>query len=125
MVRPAPDPESFLPLKADVLQILLALADRDRHGYGLIQDVAAATAGQMQLQPGALYRRLEWLLDAGVIAELERRRIGQASSSGEDARRRSYRLTTFGRRVVRLEVERMEQVVSLARRGRALGRSRS
>ena len=74
------DPKSFLPLKPDVLQILLVLSERDRHGYGIIQDVAKATAGRMRLQAGALYRRLEWLLDHGVIAELERRPVGHCSA---------------------------------------------
>jgi DNA-binding PadR family transcriptional regulator len=104
-------PESFLPLKSDVLLILLALAARPLHGYGIIQDVAERSDGELRLQTGALYRTLRRLLSDRLIEESPR----PATAVGDDERRRYYRLTTLGNGVLRAEVERMSKLVRAAR----------
>ena len=99
--------------------ILLALADEERHGYGLLQEVAALTEGELQLEPGTLYRALHRMLKDGWVIESARR----PAADVDDERRRYYRLTEFGRRVMAAETERLEAMVSAARATRALGRA--
>jgi DNA-binding PadR family transcriptional regulator len=106
-----PDPSDFLPLKSDVLLIMLALAARPLHGYGVIRDVEERSGGEMRLQTGALYRTLRRLLNERLIQEC-------APPPGEesgDERRRYYRLTTLGQQVLDAEVERMSRLVRAAR----------
>lgn len=105
------EPSSFLPLKNDVLLILIALADRSAHGYGIIRDVEARTDGEVVLQTGALYRALKRLLADGLIEE------GPAppDADREDARRRYYRVTALGAAVRSAEIERMSTLVRAAR----------
>src|ERR1700739_4840618 len=86
-------PDSMLPLPAAVFHILIALADRDRHGYSIMQDVAARTAGKVQLSPGTLYSSIRRMLEQGLIEELAE----SPDPSSTDERRRYYRLTRFGR----------------------------
>lgn len=104
-------PESQLPLSPAVFHILLALVDGERHGYGIIQDVKLHTDGQMQLGPGTLYGAIKRLLKRGLIEEVGERPDPQLN----DERRRYYRLTEFGLRVLRLEAGRLNEMVQQAR----------
>jgi DNA-binding PadR family transcriptional regulator len=111
------DPRSHLPLKPVDLELLLALADEDRHGYGLVQAIAAHTSGLVVLDPGNLYRVVKRLLADGLVAE-----AGQRSAPDEAGeRRRYYRLTALGRRVLAAELERLRTLVN-APDARALAR---
>ena len=92
-----------------ILHILTALAGEERHGYGIMQEVARQSEGQYKLGPGTLYDNLQKLLEHAVVEESSRR------SAGDDPRRRYYRLTAFGRRVLLAEVTRLESVVRHAR----------
>ena len=104
------DPESFLPLTTAVLHILLALESEERHGYAIIQEVRETSEGMVKLGPGTLYRSLEQLLEDSLIEESTRR-----PSKDEDQRRKYYRLTSLGRRVLGLETRRLAAVVALAK----------
>jgi DNA-binding PadR family transcriptional regulator len=105
-------PEAHLPLTTPAYQILLALWDRDLHGYALIQDIQARTDGEVRLTASTLYGVLARLLDAGLIDELASRR--------GDSRRRCYRISGAGREVVRLEAARLERQAAAARAKRVL-----
>jgi DNA-binding PadR family transcriptional regulator len=94
-------PAGFLPLSAHQFHILLALTDADRHGYGVMQDVAQRTDGDMQLGTGTLYTAIARLVELGLIAETGR----------EDDRRRYYRLLPLGRAVLQAETRRLEALV--------------
>ena len=111
-----PDPHAQLPLTPVVLHILLALADErnGKHGYAVAREVEELTEGQINMGPGTLYGSIQRMLDAQLIEE---RRAGR---SDEDERRRFYRLTSFGRRVLSLEVARLASVVAIARRKQLL-----
>jgi DNA-binding PadR family transcriptional regulator len=111
------DPRAHLPLKPVDLELLLALAGEDRHGYGLVQAIAAHTAGLVTLDPGNLYRVIKRLLDDGLVAEAGQR---QADDAGGE-RRRYYRITPLGGRVLAAELERLRALVT-APRTRALAR---
>src|SRR3981081_709169 len=95
--------KTFLPLSPAALHILLALAGEDFHGYGIMQEVKRQSDGQYKLGPGTLYDNLQKLLDQKLVEEAARR-------ENEDPRRRYYRLTTFGRKVVTAEIRRLESV---------------
>lgn len=115
-----PDPDALLPLPAATLHILMALTEEDRHGYAIIQDVAARTGGELKLSAGTLYRSIQRMLEQGLIRE-SRERPGPEF---DDERRRYYRITDFGRRVGNAEAARLSQLVKLARsRGFAPGRA--
>lgn len=103
-------PEDLLPLQSAVFQILVALADRERHGYGIMQDIAARTDGKMRLSPGTLYGSIKRMLEQGLIQESEERPDPEL----DDERRRYYRITDFGRRVAGAETERLSKLVSQA-----------
>jgi DNA-binding PadR family transcriptional regulator len=105
-------PETLLPLKPVVFQVLLSLAEGERHGYAIVQDITARTAAKLRLEPGNLYRSLKWMLDRGLIEESERR----PAADLDDERRRYYRLTRFGQRVAEAETARLHQLVTDARR---------
>lgn len=112
-MKPTPDStevSALLPLPPATFHILLALAAGDRHGYGIIQDVAARTGGALRLSPGTLYRSIQRLLEQGLIAEPKRR-----SDPQDDPRRRYYQITPFGTAVARAEALRHAQLVRLAR----------
>lgn len=106
-----PDVSAFLPLSAQVFHILVALADRDQHGYGIMQDVEARTGGELRLSPGTLYGSIKRMLEQGLIIELGRR----DRPDEHDERRRYYRLTAFGRKVVKAEALRMSELIEQAR----------
>lgn len=103
-----PDPRQFLPLKPVDLQLLLALGEEELHGYALVQAMAERTDGLVALEPGNLYRVIKRLLADGLVAESERRAVAELS----DERRRYYRLTALGGRVVAAEIARLQALVS-------------
>lgn len=104
-------PEAFLPLPQATFQILVALAEGDRHGYSIMQDVAARTGDTLKLNPGTLYTTIKRLLADDLIAEVDHR----PRTADDDARRRYYRLTALGRQVARAEAARLEQLIAMAR----------
>ena len=106
-----PSVESLLPLPQATFSILLALADEDRHGYAILQEVAARTGGQSKLGAGTLYRSVQRMLEQGLIVELRERPAAEL----DDERRRYYRITPFGAAVARAEARRLTQLVKLAR----------
>jgi len=106
-----PASEAFLPLPTAVFHILIALADRDRHGYSIMQDVAARTDRAVQLSAGTLYSSIRRMLEQGLIEELSK----SPDRTSTDERRRYYRLTRFGRRVAAAEVARLSGLVRQAR----------
>ncbi|HEY6443281.1 MAG TPA: helix-turn-helix transcriptional regulator [Candidatus Acidoferrales bacterium] len=99
----------FLPLSPAALHILLALAGEDRHGYGIMQEVARQSQGQYELGPGTLYDNLEKLMNRGLVNDAPRR------AANEDSRRHYYRLTAFGRRVLSADLERLRAVLKEAK----------
>jgi DNA-binding PadR family transcriptional regulator len=105
-------PQDYLPLSESVFQILLSLADQDRHGYGIIKEVEARTKGRLRLAPGTLYGAIKRLKGQGLLAEAEER----VDSDLSDERRRYYSLTVSGQRVTRAEAAR---VADLARQAAA------
>lgn len=115
-----PDPQELLPLTPVVLHILLALAGdgRDdqpgRHGYAVAQEVETLTDGQIRMGPGTLYGSIQRMLGAALIEEAPRARGRTAGE--DDERRRYYRLTPLGRRVLQLELARLARVLRVARR---------
>lgn len=105
------DPNSLIPLQTATFHILVALADRDRHGYSILQDVAERTGGSVQLSAGTLYSSIRRMLEQGLIEEL-----AQSPEPGNtDERRRYYRLTKFGRRVAAAEAARLDNMLRQAR----------
>jgi DNA-binding PadR family transcriptional regulator len=111
MQRDFPDPTSLLPLPEATFHILLAVTDTDRHGYAVIQDVAARTGGKLRLSAGTLYRSISRMMEQGLIVETRERPVPEE----DDERRRYYRITPFGRAVAQAEVGRLAQLLDLAR----------
>ncbi len=112
--------ETLLPLQPAAFHILLALADEDRHGYAVIQEVGVRTGGKVRLSAGTLYRTIQRLLEQGLIVEVRERPLPEL----DDERRRYYRITPFGIAVARAEARRLAQMLDLARqRGLAPGRA--
>ena len=107
--RPVTD---FLPLKQDTFHVLLGMLDGERHGYALIREVSVRSNGRIQLQAGALYRLLARLLDDGLVTESQRR----SAADADDERRRYYRITALGKRVLAADAERMAGLAEAARR---------
>ncbi|HYC50277.1 MAG TPA: PadR family transcriptional regulator [Gemmatimonadaceae bacterium] len=115
-MAPGTDGRTLLPLTPVVLHMLLALADarQGKHGYAVAREVEETTDGHVRMGPGTLYGSIDRMLEANLIEEC-RSRI-----SDDDERRRYYRLTAFGRRVLSLELARLESVVLIARRKQLL-----
>ena len=111
--RPA---EDHLPLTVPVFQILLSLADRDLHGYAIIRDIRERTGDEVRLTASTLYAAIKRLLAGGLVEELDERPDPEL----DDARRRYYRITGFGREVARLEAARLERLTVMAREKRLL-----
>jgi len=107
------DAEGLLPLPEATFHILLAVADGDRHGYGIIQDVVARTDGALKLGAGTLYRSIQRMLEQGLVVETAQR----PAPEDDDERRRYYRITPFGRQVARAETARLQRLLTLARAG--------
>jgi DNA-binding PadR family transcriptional regulator len=110
MTRKEREPEGFLPLTPAVFHILLALADRERHGYGIMQEIAARTGGAMRMGPGTLYGSIKRMLADGLIEESGQRPDPEL----DDERRRYYRLTELGQRVLRAEALRLDRLLRIA-----------
>lgn len=106
-----PKSQTPLPLTPAVFHILLALAGDERHGYGIMQKVAAITDGALRLGPGTLYGTLKRLLAAGLVEESGER----GDPALDDERRRYYRLTEAGHRVAAEEARRLQSLVDVAR----------
>src|ERR1043165_1207228 len=98
-------PEDLLPLPTAAFHILVALADGDWHGYAIMQDIAQRTGGSIRMSPGTLYGAISRLLEQGLISEMP----------GHDDRRRSYRITAFGRAVAAADARRMSELLRQAR----------
>ena len=101
---PKKNPEAFLPLRSNWFHILLCLVEGEQHGYGIMQNVLARSEGKVRLWPATLYGSLKRLIEAGLIVESG----GRPAPEFDDARRRYYKLTTLGRRVLDLESQRIE-----------------
>lgn len=110
MSQPDPQPDSLLPLSPPVFHILMALSDRERHGYGIMQEIKQRTEGQVHLVPGTLYGAIKRLLERGLIEESGDR----PDPDLDDERRRYYHLTDFGQRVLQAEVRRLNSLVRQA-----------
>lgn len=110
MAADTKSPEEMLPLTPAVFHMLLALAGEERHGYSIMQQVAEMTDGRVKIGPGTLYGTIKRLLAAKLIEESDER----PDPKLDDERRRYYRLTPFGRRVLGAEVARYSSVVKLA-----------
>jgi len=102
--------DAHLPLTPLSFQILLALVDEERHGYGIMKEIERRTKGRMSPATGPLYLAAQRLLDVGLIAESEKRPAPEL----DDRRRKYYTLTDFGRRVAAAEAERMAYLVGVA-----------
>jgi len=100
-------------------QVLLALAGDDLHGYAILQEVARLTDGDLEIEPGTLYRALHRMLRDGWVVELSRR----PAADVDDERRRYYRLTALGRRVAVAEADRLSRLLSIARAHKLLSRA--
>ena len=98
------------PLPSTAFHILLALAGGDKHGYGIMRDVAEDTDNKVRLGPGTLYGSIQTLLDAGYVEEL-----GEQATPTGDERRRYYRLSRAGRAALKAEVERLSDLLRLAK----------
>ena len=105
---PSIDPATLLPLKPVELEILLALAVQERHGYGLVQYIAERTGDVVRLEPGNLYRVIKRLLDDNLVQESSRRSTPAAGNE----RRRYYRLSALGARVANAELRRLRAVLA-------------
>jgi DNA-binding PadR family transcriptional regulator len=103
------DAQALLPLPPVTFHILVALADGDRHGYAIIQDIEARSDGELKIQAGTLYRSIQRMLEQGLIVEK------RSPLRDDDERRRYYRITAFGREVAEAEARRLTQMVKLAR----------
>jgi DNA-binding PadR family transcriptional regulator len=105
------DVDALLPLPPATFHILLALADADRHGYAIIQDVEARTNGELRLSAGTLYRSIQRMLEQGLLVETRER----PAPEEDDERRRYYRITPFGTAVAKAEARRLTDLVRMAR----------
>ena len=103
--------DALLPLPTATFHILVALADDDRHGYAIIQDVEARTNGELRLSAGTLYRSIQRMLEQGLIVETSER----PAPEDDDERRRYYRITPFGTAVAKAEAQRLTNLVRMAR----------
>jgi DNA-binding PadR family transcriptional regulator len=117
----ATDPESVLPLTPAAFHILLTLADGEKHGYGIMLEVAALSGGRIKLGAGTLYGTIKRMLADGWIEECDERPDPQL----DDERRRYYRLTDLGGKVVRAEAQRLAQLVDAARLKQLISKPRS
>ena len=106
------EPGEMTPLTPAVFHVLLALADGERHGYAIMQEVAESTGGRMKMGPGTLYGTIKRLLEARMIEESDER----PDPDLDDERRRYYRLTALGQRAVRSEALRYAELADVARR---------
>ena len=106
-----PELQRFIPLKAQWFHIMLSLAGEEQHGYGIMQEVLERTHGKVRLWPATLYGSIKRLIEADLIEESDERPAPEL----DDARRRYYRLTALGRRVLDAECERLQELVRTIR----------
>jgi DNA-binding PadR family transcriptional regulator len=118
MRRRRPDPADFLPLTPAIAHILLALADQDRHGYAIMQEIERMTGGSVRMGPGTLYGTIKRMMASGLLEEADERPDPQM----DDERRRYYRATPLGRDVLSAETARMSTLVTTARAKRVRAR---
>jgi DNA-binding PadR family transcriptional regulator len=111
MTETLQNPEEFTPLTPAVFNILLSLADGEKHGYGIMLEVESNTNGQVIMGPGTLYGSIKRMLKADLIEESDER----ADPEMDDQRRRYYKLTNLGRRTLHMEAERLASQVMIAR----------
>lgn len=111
MTFATPFPEDLLPMTPAMFNILLALADGEKHGYAIMLEVEESTQGAVKMGPGTLYGSIKRMLSSGLIEETDER----PDPALDDERRRYYRLSAVGQRALRLEAERLERQVSIAR----------
>lgn len=104
------DLQRLLPLTPAVFYVLLSLADSEKHGYAIMQEMASLSGNKFRMGPGTLYTTIQRLLDLGLIDEVQKH-----GATSEDARRRYYQLTRNGHGVLEAEVDRMESIVRLAK----------
>ena len=104
------DPRKLLPITPLTLHVMLALADVDRHGYGIIKEVSERTNGRVELETGTLYAALKRMRDEGFLEVVP----ASERPPHEDRRRRTYRLTQLGKKVLRAEAERLTELVDVA-----------
>lgn len=105
------DIDALLPLQPATFHILVALADGDRHGYAIMQEVSERTGGRLTLSAGTLYRSIQRMLEQGLLSEVRQRPPAQ----NDDERRRYYRITPLGTAVARAEARRLAEMLKLAR----------
>jgi len=115
-MKTPPDTESFLPLKPQWFHVMLSLADQEKHGYSIMQEVLERTGGKVRLWPATLYGTLKRLIEAELIEESDERPAQEL----DDARRRYYRLTRLGKRVLAAESQRLEDLVRIIRAKRGI-----
>jgi len=108
--------QRFIPLKTQWFHIMLALAGSEQHGYGIMQEVLERTGGKLRLWPATLYGSIKRLMEAELIEESDERPAPEL----DDARRRYYRLTAFGRRVLDAECDRLQELVRAIRLKQAM-----
>ena len=113
---PRVDVQKFIPLKPQWFHIMLSLAGGDQHGYGIMQEVLDRTTGKVRLWPATLYGSLKRLIEADLIEESDERPAPEL----DDSRRRYYRLTALGKRVLGAECERLQDLVHTIRAKRGL-----
>ena len=109
-MRSEHDVDASLPLRPVDFHILLVLTDGELHGYGIVKEIEARSEGRIRLEPGNLYRYVRRLVEGGIVEPAERK----ASVDTADERRRYYRVTSFGRRVLAAEAMRMRTLVAAA-----------
>src|SRR5262245_61937361 len=109
--REGSEPDDFLPLPGDTFDVLVSLADGERHGYAILGEIAERTKGHIRLSPSTLYAVIKRLLESGLIEELSER----PDPAHDDERRRYYRLTVLGRRVAQAEAARLSRLLADAR----------
>ncbi len=118
MVKRTPDPDVFLPLTPAIAHILLALADADRHGYAIMQEIERITEGAVRMGPGTLYGTIKRMIASGLLEEADERPDPEL----DDERRRYYRASALGRAVLEAETARMATLVGAARAKRVRAR---
>lgn len=121
MKRGKRSPDSLLPLTPAMFEVLIALADGEKHGYAIIKEVARRTGGEVSLSAGTLYAIIRRFAMEGVLEESDER----PDAALDDERRRYYRLTNFGREVAQAEAKRMETALKMAQAKNLIPRTRT